>query len=233
MRKIFLDIETLPPDEETLEATSNLETCGEKEFRDLALKAEKGRLLTIGVIIEENNRVIHQGLFGRDRATGKFHLDETKTLKSFWKFIGEVREGRDLFVGHNILDFDLPFLIKRSIIHRIKPPHISFRRFQQKPIFDTMWQWSLWRYRIKLNDVAEAIGVPSSKDGDIDGSQIYDYFRADRHEEIALYCMRDVECTREIYYCINFEKAPNLEPYAVKQPPMIFNPAMSEMAIAA
>lgn len=216
MRKIFLDIETLPPDEETFEAAKNLETCDDKEFRDLALKAEKGRLLTIGVIVEENGVVTKQGLFGRDRATGEFHLDEAKTLRSFWQMVGNINPHRDLFIGHNILDFDLAFLIKKSIINRIKPPVISFRRFQRQPIFDTMWEWSLWRYRISMNDVAEAIGIQSSKGGDIDGSRIYDYFRAGKHHEIALYCMRDVECTREIYYCINFEKAPALQPYEVK-----------------
>ncbi len=233
MRKIFLDIETLPPDRETSAATADLEKCDDKDFRKLALKAEKGRILTIGVIIEENNQVTHQGLFGRDRNTGLFHLDEAKTLSCFWNLIGKVNESRDLFIGHNILDFDLPFLIKRSIINRVKPPQISFRRYRNTPIYDTMWEWSLWAHRISLNDVADAIGICSSKDGEIDGSQIYDYFCAGRHQEIALYCMRDVECTREIYYCINFQKAPFLEPYVTKQTPMIIAPTIAEMAIAA
>lgn len=216
MRKIFLDIETLPPDKETIQATVDLENCDDKEFRDLALRAEKGRLFTIGVIIEENDQVKYQGLFGRDRDTGLFHLDEAKTLRSFWKFLGEVSESKDLFIGHNLLDFDLPFLIKKSIIHRIKPSKISFRRFQEKPIYDTMWQWSLWRYRISLNDVAEAIGIRSSKDEGLDGSKIYDFFLEGKHQEIALYCMRDVECTRDIYYCLNFLQAPVMQPYAEK-----------------
>lgn len=217
MRKIFLDIETLPPDTEVSEATANLETCDDKDFRKLALKAEKGRVLTIGVIIEENGKVTQQGLFGRERETGMFHVDEAKTLRSFWKIIGRVDERNDLLIGHNILDFDLPFLIKRSIINRVKPPNISFRRYQKRPIYDTMWEWSLWGHRISLNDLCEAIGVKSSKDGDIDGSQIYDYYAAGRHDEIGLYCMRDVECTREVYYRINFQESPFLTPYELTE----------------
>lgn len=104
MRKIFLDIETLPPDREASEATANLDKCDDKDFRKLALKAEKGRVLTIGVIIEENRKLTQRGLFGRDRQTGMFHLDEAKTLRCFWNIIGEVREGKDLLIGHNILD---------------------------------------------------------------------------------------------------------------------------------
>lgn len=232
MRKIFLDIETLPPDRETMEATTNLESCDDKDFRKLALKAEKGRILTIGVIIEENGKVTHQGLFGRDRATGKFHVDEARTLRCFWSLIGEIRAGKDLLIGHNILDFDLPFLYKRSIINRVKPPSISFRRYQKNPIYDTMWEWSLWAHRISLNDVCEAIGVQSSKTGDIDGSQIYNYYSAGRHEEIGLYCMRDVECTREVYYCINFEKAPELEPYSSKDRDKIYQRTTESLALA-
>lgn len=232
MRKIFLDIETLPPDREIMQATADLEVCEDKAFRDLALKAEKGRILTIGLIIEENNVVTHQGLFGRDRETGFFHLDEGKTLHSFWSFIGEVKESRDLFIGHNILDFDLPFIIKRSIINRIKAPKISFRRYRSSPIYDTMWEWSMWGHRISLNDVADAIGVCSSKNGDIDGSQIYDFYRAGKHHEIALYCMRDVECTREVFYCINFQKAPPLVPYSAKEVSRIYQPER-DIALAA
>ncbi|HRH40162.1 MAG TPA: hypothetical protein PKY82_00865 [Pyrinomonadaceae bacterium] len=233
MRRIFLDIETLPPDKETVEVHSNLETCTDQEFRDLALSAEKGRLLTIGVIIEENGKVIHHGLFGRDKETGLFHLDEAKTLRSFWKLIGQVNPHKDLFIGHNILDFDLAFLIKRSIINRIQPPKISFRRYQQNPIFDTMWEWSLWRYRISLEDVAEAVGIDSPKNGGITGSQIFDFFRAGRHQEIALYCMRDVECTRAVYYCINFLESPYLEPYSSKFVARSDKSSANEIALAA
>lgn len=230
MRRIFLDIETLPPNTETSRASSALDACTDQEFRDLALKAEKGRLLTIGVIIEENNKVIHQGLLGRDKATGIFHLNEAKTLKVFWNLIGPVNPYRDVFIGHNILDFDLAFLIKRSIINRIQPPQISFRRYQQKPIFDTMWEWSLWRYRISLADVAEAIGIFSPKEEGIDGSQIYDSFCAGKHREIAMYCMRDVECARAVYYCINFLEAPFMETYAVKQTSVAYPAAVKELA---
>lgn len=232
MRKIFLDIETLPPDRETVVSPQSLETCADEDYKKLALKAEKGRILTVGVIVEENNLVVHQGLFGRDRQTGMFHLDEARTLRGFWNFVGEVVEGRDLFIGHNILDFDLPFLIKRSIVHRVKPAKISFARFRQSPIFDTMWEWSLWRERISLNQVAEAIGIASPKNGGIDGSQIYDYFCAGKHGEIAEYCMRDVECTREVYYCISFLDAPLLKPYQVEQRAVSVEPTAAGLALA-
>jgi hypothetical protein len=232
-RKIFLDIETLPPDEEMRpvveqdvrfantadepKADAEMSDTVERQFRELSLRAERGRLLTIGVLVEEDGHVTHHGLLGRDRVMGQFHLDEARTLGNFWRLIKDFNPCRDLFIGHNVLDFDLPFLIKRSVIHRVKPSvNICFRRFQQQPVFDTMWEWSCWRHRIGLHDLAVALGITSSKQGEIDGSGIYDAFRDGRHSDIALYCMQDVECTRDIYYRLKFLEPPHLERYGTK-----------------
>jgi len=234
MKRIFLDIETLPPAEEARAGMAQdvrlaqiakkkpaidheVDELVNDQFRQLALHAERGRILTIGVLIEENDRVIHHGLLGRDRVTGKFHMDEAQTLKSFWHVVDDFNPHRDLFIGHNILDFDLPFIIKRSIIHSVKPSiAVPFCRYQRQPIFDTMWEWSCWRHRISLDDLAVALQIESSKQKDIDGSKIYDAFLAGRHSDIALYCMRDVECTRQVYYRLDFHEAPPLISYAVR-----------------
>lgn len=124
---------------------------------------------------------------------------------------------RDLIIGHNVLDFDLPFIVKRSIIHGIKPTaRIPFRRYQRQPIFDTMWEWGCWREKISLDELATALGIESSKSGGLDGSQIYEAWRSGRDEEIAAYCLRDVDCVREIYYRLIMEEAPELLPGQAK-----------------
>jgi predicted PolB exonuclease-like 3'-5' exonuclease len=46
--------------------------------------------------------------------------------------------------------------------------------------------------------------LKSSKEGGINGSHVYDFFLEGRHEEIADYCMRDVELVRDVYYRMNF-----------------------------
>lgn len=232
-RKIFLDIETLPPVEDTRPVVEQeislaqavkppteedeMDNTVEQQFRQLSLHAERGRLLTVGVLVEEDGCVTRHGLLGRDRVTGRFHLDEARTLRSFWRLVKDFNMCRDLFIGHNVLDFDLPFLIKRSVIHRVKPSvNICFRRFQRQPVFDTMWEWSCWRHRIGLHDLALALGVASSKQDEMDGGRIYDAFYDGRHSDIALYCMRDVECARDIYYRLNFLEPPRLERYGAK-----------------
>ena len=185
-----------------------------RRFRDLALRGEWGRLLCIGLVVEEDGVVKHCGVLGRDRETRQFHMDEARTLKSFWNLVAGFREGQDLFVGHNLLDFDLPFLYKRSCIHGVRPSvNLSFKRFQSHPVFDTMWEWTKWRQRISLHELTQALGIPSPKESGVDGLGIYDLYQQGRHEEIAQYCMRDVKCAREVFYRLQYETAPPLTSY--------------------
>src|SRR5256885_16436887 len=97
-KRVFLDIETLPPDEAMRERINSevarsfeskgmaldpekINEAAEERFRQLALKGEYGRVLTIGVIIEEGTRIISNGVLGLDRTTRQFHLDEARTLR--------------------------------------------------------------------------------------------------------------------------------------------------------
>jgi DNA polymerase elongation subunit (family B) len=226
-KRYFIDIETIPPDEKVREqiAVELMRHCAEnyqagptsalapekieEEFRKLALSGELGRVLAIGVIVEKDNEILHRGIIGRDRATRLFHLDEARTLNSFWRLLSDFNTERDLIIGHNVFDFDLSFLYKRSIIHRVRPPvRLSFARYHSRPIYDTMCEWNQWSFkgRVSLDRLAKALGLESSKGQGIDGSRVYDYFCAGCHEEIADYCMRDVELVRAIYRRMNFEE---------------------------
>lgn len=203
--KVFLDIETLPPDRGDPPVRDRLSRYNEEEFRNLALDGAYGRLLCIGLIIEIDDRIIHRGLFGRERGTLRFHLDEARTLRSFWNLIKDFDPYKDLFVGFNILDFDLLFLCQRSIIKQVKPSvDVCFARFRSRPVYDVMWEFTHWRHYISLDSLACALGLRSSKEGGMSGSGVYEYFMEGRHQEIADYCLRDVELTRQIYYRMQF-----------------------------
>src|SRR2546423_10653248 len=159
--KVFLDIETLPPDRQASALISSSEPCADEEFRSLALNGDWGRILTIGVIIEKNGRELHHGLLGRERQTMMFHLDEARTLRGFWKLMKGFNVRRDFMIGHNIFDFDLLFLYKRSIIQRVQPSvNLSFARYRSQPIFDTMHEWERWKWQrryISLDELARGL----------------------------------------------------------------------------
>jgi hypothetical protein len=208
-RRIFVDIETLPPDRgaSTRSLPDEVTACTDDDFRRLALDGDYGRVLTVGVVVEDDDQITHRGLFGRERQTMMFHLDEARTLHGFWKLLKGFNVSRDLIVGHNLFDFDLPFLYKRSIVQRVRPSvELSFARYRSQPVFDTMHQWNKWsphKYT-SLDRLARVLGMESSKGQGIDGGLVYDRFCEGCHQEIAEYCMRDVELVRQIYYRMSF-----------------------------
>jgi hypothetical protein len=204
--RVYVDIETLPPERE---ASGQDEICkySEEEFRRLALDGDYGRLLTIGVIVERDHEIIHQGLLGRERQTLMFHLDEVRTLRAFWKLMRDFNPRCDFIIGHNVF-FDLLFLYKRSIIQRVRPSvELSFARYRSQPIYDTMQMWNRWDYRkyISLDKLAKILGLESSKQQGIDGGKVYDHWCSGCHKEIAEYCMRDVRLVQQIYSRMIFE----------------------------
>lgn len=215
IRRVFLDIETLPPEEDVRaqipqamirklarRRRADDEACTEEQFRRLALHGEYGRLLTVALIVEDDDRLVHRGLLGRERRTSLFHFDEVRTLRAFWKLMCDFSTGRDLIVGHNVLCFDLPFLYKRSYIHGVKPSvDLPFARYRNRPIFDTMQVWSGWDYRyyISLSDLGGILGVGSKTEG-MDGGCVYDCICRGDHDTVARYALQDVELVRAIYY---------------------------------
>ena len=116
MIRVFLDIETLPPDKDAAAAMSSPVICTDEEFCNLALSGDWGRVLTIGLIIEKDGEETHRGLLGRERQTMMFHLDEARTLRAFWKLLKSFNTKRDLIVGHNIFEF-----LRREVAYVIVP----------------------------------------------------------------------------------------------------------------
>jgi hypothetical protein len=196
MRILFLDIETVPT-ERSLQDNGLLGTEIKPEqaelIKKLSLSATTARLLCLGYAIDPPADAPAEILQGNERTI----------LEKFWEIAVHI----DLFVGHNILDFDLRFIWQRSVIHEIKPPReISFARFQRSPIFDTLQEWSQWgREHVSLNNLAKALGIPSPKES-LDGAKVYPYYCAGRLTEICEYCKRDVETARRVYRRLSFAR---------------------------
>lgn len=201
-RVITIDIETLPE--------SNLppENAADEHLKT-ALSGDFGRILCIGFSDEDAiGRV--DGVIGWDEATGSFPVDEPAMLGEFWRRLRGFRPNVDRIVGHNVFDFDLKFILKRSIVHGVRPSvDLSFARYRNQPIFDTMHEWERWGYgsRISLDRLARVLGLPSSKAGGVDGSSVYALFMAGNHRTIRDYCARDVALTRAIYRRLVFEES--------------------------
>ena len=118
--KLFLDIETLPAPGDKMDLIKSFwedsrrknslskELKGVNDFdtffRNTSFQGEFGRILCIGYAVDDQPA---ECLFG----------DEKELLRKFWA----IAKDATLFVGHNVMDFDLRFIYKRSVILGIRP----------------------------------------------------------------------------------------------------------------
>ena len=196
MKIFFFDIETVPTEQSlrdsgVLEAQLLLEEA--EIIKRLSLSAATARILCLAYAIEPEPNSPVEVLRG----------EEPEIIRSFWKLVSDCH----LFVGHNILDFDLRFIYQRSVIHQIKPSReIPFARFRNNPVYDTMHEWSKWgREHASLDLLARALGIPSPKET-LDGSKVYPYYCAGKLADICDYCKRDVETVRQVYRRLTFTR---------------------------
>jgi len=201
-KKLFLDIETLPADESKHTVLKTIyedkKAKGKKvdeSFESFVIQSSLdgsfGRIFCIGVAVDNESVSCLTG-------------SEAEIIKNFWEMAKDV----NIFIGHNIFDFDLRFIYQRSIILGVEPTqNLSFQRYRNNPIFDTMYEWSKWNLsdKISLDKLARALGLKSSKEDGMKGSLVYDYFKTGKYQEIYNYCKADVEVTRTIYKKMNFD----------------------------
>ena len=130
--------------------------------------------------------------------------NEKELLRQFWVRLGQDRPS--LFITHNGLGFDLPFIRKRSIIYQVKPSvDINLAKFRAEPVYDTMAVWSNWDARgwVKLDVLARALNV-ETKSGS--GKQVADLWAKGQWKEIAEYCLQDTYVTYSCYCRMNFRQ---------------------------
>lgn len=202
-RTVTIDIETLPslhPVEDVSKVRKSERTAD--DHSRTALSGDFGRILCIGFADEDGRGNLSRGCLGWDKMRRQFTCDERLTLTEFWGMMRGFRPNLDRIVGHNLFDFDLKFIYKRSIVHGVKPTvELSFARYRNQPLFDTMCEWERWGYgsKISLDRLACVLDLRSSKCDGVDGSRINELFGAGEHETIYNYCLRDVDLTRLIY----------------------------------
>ncbi len=104
------------------------------------------------------------------------------------------------FISHNAA-FDLPYIWHRCIINGVRLP-FKFPRPSAREGKDfgcTMLTWAGYGGRVSLDALCRALGLPSPKDGGIDGAGVFDAWVAGEHERIAAYNLRDTLAARDVW----------------------------------
>lgn len=203
--KLFLDIETIPAKEKVKSTAVSLALQKAKKYGKKPQSASKEALYRLTAISGDFGQIFCIGYAINNGQVQMIKGSESVILKEWWQVAGKA----DLFVGHNVMDFDLRFIYKRSIINKIKPAekhlNLSFARYRNFPIYDTMREWEKWSQNyISLDTLAKALDLQTSKSSGIDGSKVFDHYLKGKYKQIYDYCMRDVELTRKIYKRMTF-----------------------------
>ncbi len=208
-RTVTVDIETLPIEDSAFGQVQN--TNGKTDdLLKTALSGDFGRILCIGYSDEQSGGSPMAGVLGWNAEAERFDLDEARMLTEFWNLMRGFNPARDRIVGHNIFDFDLRFILKRSRRYGIKPSvNLSFARYRSQPIYDLMCEWECWAFgaKVSLDRLAQIFSLPTSKSDGVNGSKVFELFEQGRHQEIRDYCLRDVKLTRAIYRRMTFADA--------------------------
>ncbi len=108
------------------------------------------------------------------------------------------------FCGHNIKEFDVPFLCRRMLISGIQLPecmNLSGKKPWEVTHHDTleMWKFGDYKHFTSLALLAEILGIPSPKD-DMDGSMVGQVYWQDKDlQRIIKYCMQDVVTSAKVF----------------------------------
>jgi len=206
--KLTFDIETIPM-QGTLSETVKDEVSRKVE-RELArspeladdLESVKNKIMATSPYFGEVITIgMHIDSVTRGEGTEAIVGTEKEILERFWSM---VKNFRGLYISYNGLGFDVPFIIKRSMYHGIKPSNSDFlntRRYIKYPHFDVQQVISDWdRFKAPtLRLACDHFGIPSPKEGEVEASQVYPAFLDGKIDEIAKYCERDVVATYELY----------------------------------
>lgn len=126
-----------------------------------------------------------------------------------------LKQFRDLLVknkdrklcGHNIKNFDIPFMCKRFAIHGLPYPDLIYfenkKPWELTSILDTFEAWKFGSFQGvgNLELLCAVLGIESPKDG-MEGSSVSKVFYStdpDRYEKIKTYCEGDVRATIEVF----------------------------------
>lgn len=173
--------------------------------------------LRAGVMAEFSKIIcISMGYFNKEtslhmRIKSFYGHDEKKVLTDFITTINKIGgiNSKWCFAGHNIKEFDIPFICRRMIINGLAlPTYLDFQNMKpwETNIVDTFQYWRFGDYKnyTSLKLLAATLGIPSPKD-DIDGSMVGELYWAGNEEErmvnlkrIVTYCQKDVITTGNI-----------------------------------
>lgn len=172
------------------------EAWEQDRIKTYSLSPLYGRICAIGLAWEDAT-----GELVTSHLSASIEADEPDMLRLFW----EMAQGADSLVTWNGFDFDVPFLLVRSMIHDVKVPFEGrdlTRRYAQHPHYDVKQVITGWNTRGKgsLDEYLAAFGMPGKVRH---GSEVYGMAQQGRWQEIGEYAADDAAKTLALYHRVS------------------------------
>ncbi|MEZ4884662.1 MAG: 3'-5' exonuclease [Chitinophagales bacterium] len=225
---LFIDIETVPiapKFEELSEEMQKLwsyrinrfkpEEADESEyyFDKSGVYAEFGKIVCIsaGFFTHKNEDEPY-----RFRVKSFYGHDEKEVLGEFLNLLQNHfnNPSRYFLCGHNIREFDIPYMCRRAVIHQLPLPNmldINALKPWEVPYIDTMRAWKFGDYKnfTSLHLLATLLDIPTPK-SDMEGKEVATvYWEKDGLERIHKYCQQDVVATAQLL--LRFKRLPLID----------------------
>ncbi|MCX6161805.1 MAG: ribonuclease H-like domain-containing protein [Ignavibacteriae bacterium] len=133
--------------------------------------------------------------------------DEAALIKKFWNVLEKKKY--NMFVTFNGREFDCPYIMLRSFIHRIRPSYnlmrgtdFNIRDYHidlMKELTFNKHAASGARRKFSLDFYCKQLGITSPKGGGVTGDMVGELYNKKEYQRIADYCIGDVLATAELY----------------------------------
>lgn len=139
--------------------------------------------------------------------------DEGQLLQDFADLLDNHFRKEDYYIiaGHNVKEFDIPYLCRRMMINNIPLPYLldlSGKKPWETSVVDTMHLWRFGDYKsyTSLKLMAHVLGIPSPKE-DMEGKDVAGvYWQQRQLPRIVEYCQRDVVTVARLL--LRFKESP-------------------------
>jgi len=205
---LFIDIETVPIQPEFKDLPVALQKLFADKTKNYRTDANIDELyLQKAGILAEFGKIVCIGLGYLTGKAGSYQMrvtaitgkDETDLLKTFLGLLNKSFNNINQFnfCGHNIKEFDIPYICRRILINGLPLPevlNISGLKPWEVNHIDTLnlWKFGDRKHYTSLNLLANILNVPTPKN-DIDGSDVARVFWQENNlDRITQYCKKDV-----------------------------------------
>ncbi len=217
---LFFDIECVPQQSSFYDLDDGMKALWEKKVSGAwrnpqdgeEIKADESYENRSGIYAEFGKIiVVSVGYFTKTGdGTRQFHVksfagdDEGKVISSFFELLNTSYDKTfHLLCGHNIKEFDIPYICRRALVNGLDLPTIldlNGKKPREVNHVDTLelWKFGDRKSFTSLDLLCRVMGIETPKD-DISGEQVSRVYRDDKDlPRIKTYCEKDVVATAKL-----------------------------------